>query len=53
MLEDDGTLFLRQNAFDLRSLTLRFERNNSGGYDVTRIDPAFRQNVGSQRDADR
>jgi hypothetical protein len=48
VLEDDGTLFLRQNAFDLRNLTLRFERNTSGGYDVTRLDPAFRQNVGSR-----
>jgi hypothetical protein len=48
VLEDDGTLFLRQNAFDLRSLTLRFERNGAGGYDVTRLDPAFRQNVGSR-----
>ena len=48
VLEDDGTLFLRQNAFDLRNLTLRFERNGSGGYDVTRIDPAFRQNIGSR-----
>lgn len=48
VLEDDGTLFLRQNAFDLRSLTLRFERNNTGGYDVTRADPAFRQTVGSR-----
>jgi hypothetical protein len=48
VLEDDGTLFLRQNAFDLRNLALRFERNGAGGYDVTRIDPSFRQNVGSR-----
>jgi hypothetical protein len=48
VLEDDGTLFLRQNAFDLRNLTLRFERNGGGGYDVTRADPAFRQSIGSK-----
>lgn len=48
VLEDDGTLFLKQNAFDLRSAGLRFERNGSGGYDVTRIDPSFRQNLGSR-----
>ena len=35
VLEDDGTLFLRQNAFDLRNLALRFERNGAGGYDIT------------------
>jgi hypothetical protein len=48
VLEDDGTLFLRQNAFDLRNLSLRFERNGSGGYDITRGDPAFRQSIGSR-----
>jgi hypothetical protein len=46
VLEDDGTLFLRQNAFDLRNVTLRFERNGGGGYDVTRLDPSFRQSIG-------
>jgi hypothetical protein len=47
VLEDDGTLFLRQNAFDLRNLGLRFERNSAGGYDVTRVDPSFRQSIGT------
>jgi hypothetical protein len=46
VLEDDGTLFLRENAFDLRGAGLRFEHNGAGGYDVTRIDPSFRQNIG-------
>jgi len=48
VLEDDGTLFLRQNAFDLRNLTLRFERNSGGGYDVTRLEPSFRQSLGGR-----
>ena len=52
-LEDDGTLFLRQNAFDLRNLTLRFERNNSGGYDVTRADPHVPPDHRLEGDADR
>ena len=27
---------------------LRYERNSAGGYDITRVDPAFRQTIGSR-----
>ena len=35
VIEDDGTLLLARNSFDVRNVGLRFERNGSGGYDVT------------------
>ena len=35
VIEDDGTLLLARNSFDIRNAGLRFERNGSGGYDVT------------------
>ena len=46
VLEDDGTLLLPQNAFDLRSAGLRFERNAAGGYDSTSISAQFREPLG-------
>jgi hypothetical protein len=46
VIEDDGTLLLRQNAFDLRQRGLRFEPNAGGGYDVVDVDAAFRQTLG-------
>jgi hypothetical protein len=45
VVEDDGTLLLRQNAFDLRQRGLRFEPNG-GGYDVTDAAAAFRPSLG-------
>ena len=36
------------NAFDLRGTGLRFARNGSGGYDVTRIDGTFRSALGTR-----
>jgi len=48
VLQDEGDLILPPNTFDLRSVGLRFTRNGSGGYDVARIDAAFRQQIGNQ-----
>jgi hypothetical protein len=45
VIEDDGTLLLRQNAFDLRQRGLRFEPNGAG-YDVVDADTAFRPSLG-------
>jgi hypothetical protein len=46
VIEDDGTLLLPRNALDLRNVGLRFERNGSGGYDVTPTTAAFRASLG-------
>ena len=48
VIEDDGTLLLPRNSFDVRSTGLRFERNGSGGYDVTQTTAAFRTALGSR-----
>ena len=48
VLEDDGTLLLPQNAFDLRATGVRFERNASGGYDAASTDAQFRSPLGRQ-----
>ena len=47
VIEDDGSIFLSANAFDLANTGLRF-RPSAGGYEVTRIDAAFRASVGSR-----
>jgi hypothetical protein len=46
VLEDDGTLMLPRNAFDVRNVGLRFERNAGGGYDVGPTSAAFRTALG-------
>jgi hypothetical protein len=46
VIEDDGTLLLSRNSFDIRNAGLRFERNGSGGFDVTQTTPAFRTALG-------
>src|SRR4029453_17542427 len=46
VIEDDGTLLLPRNSFDVRNAGLRFERNGSGGYDVTQTTAAFRTALG-------
>jgi hypothetical protein len=46
VIEDDGTLLLARNTLDLRNVGLRFERNASGGYDVTPTTAGFRQSLG-------
>lgn len=48
VLQDEGDLIAPPNQFDLRSAGLRFSRNAAGGYDVTRIDGAFRSGLGTQ-----
>lgn len=46
VIQDEGDLITQPNAFDLRLTGLRFLPNQSGGYDVVRIDPAFRSDIG-------
>ena len=46
VVQDEGDLIESPNAYDLRNLGLRFTRNSAGGYDVTRIDGAFRTSLG-------
>ena len=48
VLQDEGDLIAPPNAVDIRSQGLRFTRNGAGGYDVTRIDGAFRTNLGTR-----
>ena len=48
VLQDEGDLIAPPNAVDIRSQGLRFTRNSAGGYDVTRIDGAFRTNLGTR-----
>ena len=47
VLQDEGDLVALANTYDLRSLGLRFTRSG-GGYDVRRIDGAFRGTLGSR-----
>ena len=48
VVQDEGDLVLPPNTYDLRSLGLRFTRNAGGGYDVVRIDGAFRSALGTR-----
>jgi hypothetical protein len=48
VLQDHGDLVVKANAFDLKGVGIRFSRNGSGGYDVTKIDAAFRRTLGSR-----
>ena len=48
VVQDEGDLIAPPNQFDLRNAGLRFARNASGGYNVTRIDGAFRSALGSR-----
>jgi hypothetical protein len=48
VLQDEGDLVLRPNQLDIRNIGLRWTRNGAGGYDVRKIDAAFRQNLGSR-----
>lgn len=47
VIEDDGSIFLSANAFDLANTGLRFRRSDAG-YEVTRIDAAFRTSLGGR-----
>jgi hypothetical protein len=48
VLQDEGDLIAPANQLDLRSVGLRFSRNGAGGYDVSRIDGAFRTTLGTR-----
>ncbi len=48
IVQDEGDLIESPNTYDLRNLGLRFTRNGSGGYDVRRIDGAFRTALGNR-----
>ena len=48
VLQDEGDLIAPPNQLDLRNTGVRFSRNSSGGYDVTRIDGAFRTSLGTR-----
>jgi len=49
VVQDEGDLVLPPNTYDLRSVGLRFTRNAAGGYDVLRIDGAFRSALGTRQ----
>jgi hypothetical protein len=48
VVEDEGDLIASPNAYDLGNVGLRFTRNSAGGYDVGRIDAAFRTSLGTR-----
>ena len=48
IVQDEGDLIESPNVYDLRNLGLRFSRNGSGGYDVSRIDGTFRTTLGNR-----
>src|SRR4029434_4015951 len=52
VVQDEGDLILPPNTYDLRSLGLRYTRNGSGGYNVTRIDGNFRASLGARLSLD-
>lgn len=48
VVQDTGDLVLPANVYDVLNTGLRFARNGSGGYDVSRIDGAFRSALGTR-----
>jgi hypothetical protein len=48
VVQDEGDVIIPPNTYDLRGLGLRFTRNAAGGYDVARIDGAFRTTLGTR-----
>jgi len=48
VIQDEGDLVASPNAFDLQHTGIRFVRNAAGGYDILRIDPAFRSEIGDR-----
>ncbi len=48
IVQDEGDLILPPNSYDLRSVGLRFTRNGSGGYNVTKIDGNFKATLGTR-----
>ena len=53
VIEDDGTLLLPRNTFDVRNVGLRFERNAGGGYDVAPTSAGVPHRARPPRDAHR
>jgi hypothetical protein len=48
VIQDQGDLVLKANAFDLAGVGLRFTPNGSGGYDVRTADASFRSTLGNR-----
>jgi len=48
VVQDEGDLLESPNGYDLGNVGLRFTRNPNGGYDVRRIDGAFRTTLGNR-----
>lgn len=48
LIADEGELVLPPNTFDLQEVGLRFTPNPSGGYDVRRLETAFRPDLGAR-----
>jgi len=48
VIQDQGDVILPPNALDLRGSGVRFTRNGGSGYDVQKIDGAFRTALGRQ-----
>jgi hypothetical protein len=48
VLQDEGDLVQRPNRIDIQNIGLRWTRNGAGGYDVRKIDAAFRPDLGSR-----
>ena len=48
IVQDTGNLVLPANIYDIENVGLRFARNGSGGYDVSKIDGTFRSALGSR-----
>lgn len=46
VLNDNGSLVVAANSFDLAGAGLRFEPNAQGGYDVVRTSASFRSDLG-------
>ncbi|MGH7491927.1 MAG: FlgD immunoglobulin-like domain containing protein [bacterium] len=53
VIEDDGSIVTEpfRNVFDLDGRRLHFVPNNSGGYDITSLPPAFDTNFGTNLNA--
>ncbi|MEP6593321.1 MAG: hypothetical protein ABJC51_06490, partial [Acidobacteriota bacterium] len=50
LIADEGELVLPPNTFDLQDVGLRFTPDAAGGYDVRRIETAFRPDLGARLD---
>jgi hypothetical protein len=48
VIQDEGDLVAAPNAFDLQFTGVRYVPRSGGGYDITRIDPAFRPEIGDR-----